>query len=161
VTTIDVDTPHRPTRVHLRRAAGEPVAALVLGHGAKGHVGALDLLRATEVANADNVSVALVEQPYSVTGRRAPAPPRQLDAVWTAVIEHVQGGEHAGYRWSPAAAPWARGLRAVPQPRPARSACSDSRSPSTRPAAPRRAGWKSSTPSRCRRSWFRAPATRS
>jgi hypothetical protein len=36
VTTIDVDTPHGPTRVHLRRAAGEPVAALVLGHGAKG-----------------------------------------------------------------------------------------------------------------------------
>ena len=113
MTTIDVDTPHGPTRVHLRRAAGEPVAALVLGHGAKGHVGALDLLRATEVANADNVSVALVEQPYSVTGRRAPAPPRQLDAVWTAVTEHVQGGEHAGCRWSPAAAPWARGLRAV------------------------------------------------
>jgi predicted alpha/beta-hydrolase family hydrolase len=93
---LKVDTPHGPARVHLHPAAGEPVAALVLGHGANGQVGAPDLQRATEVANAYAVSVALVEQPYSVAGRRAPAPPRQLDAAWTAVIEHLQGGEHAG-----------------------------------------------------------------
>jgi uncharacterized protein len=59
-------------------------------------VDAPDLLRATEEANAHAVSVALVEQPYSVAGRRAPAPPNQLDAAWIAVIEHLQGGEHAG-----------------------------------------------------------------
>jgi uncharacterized protein len=96
VTTIDVDTPHGPGRVHLHPAGAEAVAALVLGHGANGQVGAPDLLRATEVANAHAVSVALVEQPYSVAGRRAPAPPRQLDAAWLAVIEHLQAYEHAG-----------------------------------------------------------------
>jgi uncharacterized protein len=96
VTTIDVDTPHGPARVHLHPGGGEPVAALVLGHGANGQVGAPDLLRATEVANAHAVSVALVEQPYHVAGRRAPAPPRQLDAAWLAVIEHLRAGEHAG-----------------------------------------------------------------
>ena len=82
--------------MHLHPAAGEPVAALVLGHGANGRVNAPDLLRATEEANAHAVSVALVEQPYSVAGRRSPAPPNQLDAAWIAVIEHLQGGEHAG-----------------------------------------------------------------
>ena len=35
---------------------------------------------------AAKVSVALVEQPYRVAGRRAPAPARQLDAAWLAVI---------------------------------------------------------------------------
>jgi predicted alpha/beta-hydrolase family hydrolase len=96
VTTIDVDTPHGPARVHLHEAGSQPVAALVLGHGAGGGVAALDLLRATEVANEQGVSVALVEQPYRVAGRRAPAPPAQLDAAWLAVIEHLTEGELAG-----------------------------------------------------------------
>jgi uncharacterized protein len=93
---MDVDTPHGPARVHLHPADGEPVAALVLGHGANGKVGTPDLKKAAEVANAQAVSVALVEQPYHVAGRRAPAPPAQLDAAWLAVIEHLRGGEFAG-----------------------------------------------------------------
>ncbi len=93
---IEIDTPHGPARVHLHPAAGDPLAALVLGHGANGQVGAPDLRKATEVANAQGVSVALVEQPYSVAGRRAPAPPRQLDAAWLAVIERLGEGELAG-----------------------------------------------------------------
>ena len=39
------------------------------------------------------MSVALVEQPYRVAGRRAPAPARQLDAAWAAVIDHLLAGE--------------------------------------------------------------------
>jgi len=39
------------------------------------------------------LSVALVEQPYRVAGRRAPAPAHQLDGAWTAVIEHLLAGE--------------------------------------------------------------------
>jgi uncharacterized protein len=42
------------------------------------------------------VSVALVEQPYRVAGRRAPAPAHQLDAAWTAVVDHLLGGELRG-----------------------------------------------------------------
>jgi predicted alpha/beta-hydrolase family hydrolase len=94
--SFEVDTPHGPARVHLHPAEGTPTAALVLGHGANGQVAAPDLQKATEVANSHAVSVALVEQPYSVAGRRAPAPPRQLDAAWTAVIEHLQANELAG-----------------------------------------------------------------
>ena len=42
------------------------------------------------------MSVALVEQPYRVAGRRSPAPARQLDAAWTAVVEHLLAGELRG-----------------------------------------------------------------
>jgi len=68
----------------------------VLGHGAGGGVEARDLVAVAEVAQAEAVSVALVEQPYRVAGRRSPAPPGQLDAAWTAVIEHLRGAELEG-----------------------------------------------------------------
>ena len=48
------------------------------------------------VAVAERVSVALVEQPYRVAGRRSPAPARQLDGAWLAVIEHLRAGELSG-----------------------------------------------------------------
>ncbi|MGH3018552.1 MAG: alpha/beta hydrolase family protein, partial [Gaiellaceae bacterium] len=41
-------------------------------------------------------SVALVEQPYRVAGRRSPAPAHQLDAAWTAVISHLRDNELRG-----------------------------------------------------------------
>ena len=88
---LDVDTPHGPARVHLH-AADEPAGALVLGHGAGGGVTARDLVAATKAARSAGVSVALVEQPYRVAGRRSPAPARQLDAAWIAVVEHLRGG---------------------------------------------------------------------
>jgi hypothetical protein len=50
----------------------------------------------TEVAVAEAVSVALVEQPYLVAGRRAPAPPNQLDAAWTAALDHLRAGDLEG-----------------------------------------------------------------
>jgi predicted alpha/beta-hydrolase family hydrolase len=72
-------------------------------------VGARDIVVATEVALAARCSVALVEQPYLVAGRRSPAPARQLDAAWTAVLEYLRrdrldglplitGGRSAGAR---------------------------------------------------------------
>ena len=87
---VQIDTPHGPARAHLH-LADAPTAALVLGHGAGGGVEARDLVAVAEVAQAEAVSVALVEQPYLVAGRRAPAPPGQLDAAWTAVVEHLRG----------------------------------------------------------------------
>ena len=56
-------------------------AALVLGHGAGGGVEAPDLIAARDAALAEGFSVALVEQPYRVAGRRSPAPARQLDGA--------------------------------------------------------------------------------
>jgi predicted alpha/beta-hydrolase family hydrolase len=92
---MSIDTPHGPARVQLH-PADEPKAALVLGHGAGGGVEARDLVAVTEVARAEAVSVALVEQPYRVAGRRSPAPAGQLDTAWTAVIEHLRGADLEG-----------------------------------------------------------------
>jgi predicted alpha/beta-hydrolase family hydrolase len=103
-----VETPHGPARVHLEPVEGA-WAGLVLGHGAGGGVEAPDLVAAARAARAQGVSVALVEQPYRVAGRRSPAPARQLDAAWIAVVEALRerelrsaallvGGRSAGAR---------------------------------------------------------------
>ena len=91
----DLDTPHGPARVHLHPGP-DPWAALVLGHGAGGGVGAPDIVAASDAAREEGLTVALVEQPYRVAGRRSPAPARQLDAAWTAVIDHLRDGDLAG-----------------------------------------------------------------
>ena len=73
-------------------AADEPVGALVLGHGAGGGVAAPDLVAAAGVALALGISVALVEQPYRVAGRRSPSPAHHLDGAWIAVVEALRAG---------------------------------------------------------------------
>jgi predicted alpha/beta-hydrolase family hydrolase len=95
VTVLEIDTPQGPAKAHLH-AAVEPIGALMLGHGAAGGVTAPDLVAVTDVARSARFSVALVEQPYLVAGRRSPAPAHQLDAAWTAVVEHLRGGELRG-----------------------------------------------------------------
>ncbi|MGN6431127.1 MAG: alpha/beta hydrolase family protein [Gaiellaceae bacterium] len=91
----EIETPHGPARTHLH-TVDEPLGALVLGHGAGGGVQAPDLVAATKAANEDGFSVALVEQPYRVAGRRSPAPAKQLEAVWIAVVSHLKAKELAG-----------------------------------------------------------------
>jgi uncharacterized protein len=92
---IAVDTPHGRANVHLYRSES-PDAALVLGHGAGGGFTAPDLETARDVALSEGLSVALVEQPYRVAGRRSPAPAHQLDAAWTAVLDHLRAQELVG-----------------------------------------------------------------
>jgi uncharacterized protein len=93
---IEVDTPHGPAHAHFQSAA-DPLAALVLGHGAGGGgVASRDLVATADVALSEGIVVALVEQPYRVAGRRSPAPARQLDAAWTATIDHLIAGELRG-----------------------------------------------------------------
>ena len=89
---LDIDTPHGPARAHLH-LADAPVAALALGHGAGGSVTAPDLVAATDAARSAGLSVALIEQPYAVAGRRSAAPTHQLDTAWIAVVEHLRGGD--------------------------------------------------------------------
>jgi predicted alpha/beta-hydrolase family hydrolase len=95
MTIIEVETPHGPAHVHLH-SVDEPAAALVLGHGAGGGVTSRDLAAATDAALSEGISVALVEQPYRVAGRRSPASARRLDEAWTAVVEHLREGELRG-----------------------------------------------------------------
>jgi predicted alpha/beta-hydrolase family hydrolase len=92
---LEFETPHGPARAHLHPAE-DPLGAIVLGHGAGGGVTARDLVAVTEVANSERFSVALVEQPYLVAGRRSPAPANQLDAAWTSVVEQLTDGDLRG-----------------------------------------------------------------
>ncbi len=95
MTVITLETPHGPARVHLH-AAADPRAALVLGHGAGGGIAAPDLVAVTRVALECDVSVALVEQPYRVAGRRSPPRAPVLDAAWTSIAEQLADGPLAG-----------------------------------------------------------------
>jgi uncharacterized protein len=108
VTPLAIDTPHGPAHVHLHPAE-HPRAVLALGHGSGGGVHAPDLVAVTEVAIAAGITVALVEQPYRVAGRRSPPPAASLFYAWLAVIEHLRssvigdaplitGGRSAGAR---------------------------------------------------------------
>jgi predicted alpha/beta-hydrolase family hydrolase len=102
------NTPHGDARVHIHPVA-EPRGALALGHGAGGGIEAPDLVAATAAAGAQGFSVALVEQPYRVAGKRSSPAAKQLDAAWTAIVEEltakdfdglplITGGRSAGAR---------------------------------------------------------------
>jgi predicted alpha/beta-hydrolase family hydrolase len=88
VETILIPTPIGDARAHVTLSAGSGAAraALVLGHGAGGGVGAPDLLVAERAALREGLTVVLVEQPYRVAGRRSPPAAARLDLAWTAVL---------------------------------------------------------------------------
>jgi predicted alpha/beta-hydrolase family hydrolase len=88
----EIDTPQGPARAHLH-AAADPRGVLMLGHGAAGSVDAPDLVAAMEAALAQRLSVALIEQPYLVAGKRTAPRPERLDEAWTAAVAELRGGE--------------------------------------------------------------------
>jgi predicted alpha/beta-hydrolase family hydrolase len=92
---IEVETASGPARAEVR-SVDSPRAALVLGHGAAGGTQAPDVQAAAGAALAQHVTVALVEQPYRVAGRRSPPRAPQLDAAWIAVVERLRAEELAG-----------------------------------------------------------------
>jgi predicted alpha/beta-hydrolase family hydrolase len=95
VAPVKIDTPSGPARAQLHRV-DDPNGALVLGHGAGGGIEAPDLVAAAEAANSAGFTVALVEQPYRVAGRRSPAPAKRLDEAWVAVVDHLRGDQLEG-----------------------------------------------------------------
>lgn len=99
-----VQTPVGEARVHLH-APGAATGLLALGHGAGGGVEALDLLAARDAGLACGLAVALVEQPWRVSGRRVAEAPARLDVAWKAVLATlarpgllVLGGRSSGAR---------------------------------------------------------------
>jgi len=100
-----VDTPAGPARVTWHRAARARLV-LALGHGAGGGIEARDLQALAAALPGHGVSVALVEQPWRVAGKRLAPAPRTLDAGWRAVwpvlagegLPVVSGGRSAGAR---------------------------------------------------------------
>jgi predicted alpha/beta-hydrolase family hydrolase len=94
---VEIETPHGPARAHLETVRGAR-GMLVLGHGAGGGVTAPDLSAAARAAAEIGWSVARVDQPYRVAGRRSPAPAAQLDAAWIAAVGRLLDGAAAGLR---------------------------------------------------------------
>lgn len=104
-TTETVDTPAGPARLTWHRAA-RPRRVLALGHGAGGGIEARDLAALAAALPPDGVSVALVEQPWRVAGKKVAPAPKTLDAAWTALwpalaapgLPVIAGGRSAGAR---------------------------------------------------------------
>jgi hypothetical protein len=95
VRVTEIETPRGLGRVHLHEVQ-DPRGALVLGHGAGGGVEAPDLVAASEAALSERFTIALVEQPYRVAGRRSPPPAAHLDEAWTAIVDDLRAGRLAG-----------------------------------------------------------------
>ena len=89
--TVTIATSEGDARARVIAPDGDPVGALMLGHGAGGGVDAPDLRTAAATALTAGWAVALVEQPYRVAGRRSPVPAPRLDAAWTEVAAALTG----------------------------------------------------------------------
>jgi predicted alpha/beta-hydrolase family hydrolase len=89
-TTFEVETPEGPGRWHLDLAA-DPVAALVLGHGAGGGVTAMDLSLLARELPARGITVARFEQPWRLAGRKVAVPPPRLDEGWLPAVAVLAG----------------------------------------------------------------------
>ncbi len=83
-----------------------PQLVLALGHGAGGGIEARDLSALAAALPAHGVTVALVEQPWRVAGRKLAPAPKTLDigwrGLWPALSEPglpvIAGGRSAGAR---------------------------------------------------------------
>lgn len=86
--------------------ADEPRAVLALGHGAGGGVEARDLQALAGALPAHGVTVALVEQPWRVAGKKVAPAPKTLDTGWRGLwpalarpgLPVIAGGRSAGAR---------------------------------------------------------------
>ncbi|MDN0195647.1 alpha/beta family hydrolase [Streptomyces sp. S.PNR 29] len=86
--------------------AHKPRLVLAASHGAGGGIEARDLKALAAVLPAHGVTVALVEQPWRVAGKKVAPAPKTLDAgwrgVWPALAEPglpvISGGRSAGAR---------------------------------------------------------------
>ncbi|MFE6196330.1 alpha/beta family hydrolase [Streptomyces sp. NPDC057838] len=103
--TETVDTDAGTARITWHRAA-EPRLVLALGHGAGGGIEARDLTALAAVLPAHGVTVARVEQPWRVAGKKLAPAPKTLDTgwrgLWPALAAHgvpvISGGRSAGAR---------------------------------------------------------------
>ncbi|MFG3103444.1 alpha/beta family hydrolase [Streptomyces sp. NPDC048182] len=100
-----VETAAGPARLTWHPAAA-PRLVLALGHGAGGGVEARDLVALAAALPAHGVSVALVEQPWRVAGKKLAPAPKTLDTGWRGLwpalaapgLPVVAGGRSAGAR---------------------------------------------------------------
>jgi predicted alpha/beta-hydrolase family hydrolase len=105
---LEVVTAYGPARATLTPpASGTSRGLVALGHGAGGGINAPDLVAVTTALSGAGWTVARVEQPYRVAGRRAASPAAALDSAWIAVVTALReasrgplvlGGRSSGAR---------------------------------------------------------------
>ncbi|WND35229.1 hydrolase [Streptomyces sp. BB1-1-1] len=104
-TTESIDTAAGPARVTWHPAK-KPRLVLAVGHGAGGGIEARDLRALAAALPAHGVSVALVEQPWRVAGKKLAPAPKTLDVGWRGIwpalaapgLPVISGGRSAGAR---------------------------------------------------------------
>ncbi|MFD9096327.1 alpha/beta family hydrolase [Streptomyces collinus] len=104
-TTEIIATDAGDARITWHRAR-RPRLVLALGHGAGGGVEARDLQALARELPGHGVSVALVEQPWRVAGKKLAPAPKTLDTGWRGIwpalarpgLPVVSGGRSAGAR---------------------------------------------------------------
>ncbi|MFG2255024.1 alpha/beta hydrolase family protein [Streptomyces mirabilis] len=100
-----VETDAGPARVTWHRAK-KPRLVLAVSHGAGGGIEARDLQALAAVLPGHGVSVALVEQPWRVAGKKVAPAPKTLDVGWRGLwptvakpgLPVIAGGRSAGAR---------------------------------------------------------------
>jgi len=103
--TENVTTPAGEARVTWHTARGARLV-LAVSHGAGGGIEARDLKALAAGLPAHGVTVALVEQPWRVAGRKLAPAPKTLDTGWRGVwpalakpgLPVISGGRSAGAR---------------------------------------------------------------
>ncbi|MFD4245292.1 alpha/beta family hydrolase [Streptomyces sp. NPDC058525] len=103
--TQSVDTPAGEARITWHTARGARLV-LAVSHGAGGGIEARDLQALAAALPAHRITVALVEQPWRVAGKKVAAAPKVLDEGWRGLwpalakpgLPVVAGGRSAGAR---------------------------------------------------------------
>lgn len=104
--TETLDTGAGPARITWHPARRAPRFVLALGHGAGGGIEARDLKALAAALPAHGVTVALVEQPWRVAGKKVAPAPKTLDLAWRDIwpaltkpgLPVISGGRSAGAR---------------------------------------------------------------
>ncbi|MEU8027984.1 alpha/beta family hydrolase [Streptomyces sp. NPDC049099] len=100
-----VETDAGTARITWHRAQ-DPRLVLAVSHGAGGGVDARDLQALARALPAHGVTVALVEQPWRVAGKKVAPAPQTLDSGWRGIwpalagmqLPVISGGRSAGAR---------------------------------------------------------------
>ncbi|MFJ2115187.1 alpha/beta family hydrolase [Streptomyces sp. NPDC087850] len=94
MTAETVPTPAGDARITWHPAStGRPRLVLALGHGAGGGIEARDLRALAAALPPLGFTVALVEQPWRVAGKKVAPAPKTLDTGWRALWPALAGSE--------------------------------------------------------------------